>query len=102
MISMTQFENLVMRASAGTGKTFQLSNRYLGLAAAGVPVDHILATDTGGDDLHYSPLSGYGSAPVSSLSIQALTDVEAISFVPSEGVRGGSPGVRILRWIEIK
>jgi ATP-dependent exoDNAse (exonuclease V) beta subunit len=39
-----KFDDLVMRASAGTGKTFQLSNRYLGLAASGAPVDHILAT----------------------------------------------------------
>ena len=34
----------MIRASAGTGKTFQLSNRFLGLAAAGHPPDHILAT----------------------------------------------------------
>ncbi len=36
--------SLVIRASAGTGKTYQLSSRYLQLLAAGVPVDHILAT----------------------------------------------------------
>lgn len=36
--------NLVIRASAGTGKTFQLSNRFLRLAAAGEPLDAILAT----------------------------------------------------------
>ncbi len=33
----------MIRASAGTGKTFQLSNRFLKLAAAGQPVDQILA-----------------------------------------------------------
>jgi ATP-dependent exoDNAse (exonuclease V) beta subunit len=33
----------VIRASAGTGKTFQLSNRFLGLICAGEPADHILA-----------------------------------------------------------
>ena len=38
------FPHIVIRASAGTGKTFQLSNRFLGLAAAGHPPDHILAT----------------------------------------------------------
>jgi ATP-dependent helicase/nuclease subunit A len=38
------FSNLVIRASAGSGKTFQLSNRYLGLAASGVAPDTILAT----------------------------------------------------------
>jgi len=36
--------NLVIRASAGTGKTFQLSNRFLKLAVAGEPLDTILAT----------------------------------------------------------
>lgn len=36
--------NLVIRASAGTGKTFQLSNRFLKLAVAGEPADTILAT----------------------------------------------------------
>jgi ATP-dependent exoDNAse (exonuclease V) beta subunit len=35
--------NLVIRASAGTGKTFQLSNRFLGLAAAGESLESILA-----------------------------------------------------------
>ena len=37
------FPHVVIRASAGTGKTFQLSNRFLGLAAAGHSPDHILA-----------------------------------------------------------
>lgn len=36
--------HLVIRASAGTGKTFQLSNRYLQLLADGVPPEQILAT----------------------------------------------------------
>jgi ATP-dependent exoDNAse (exonuclease V) beta subunit len=39
-----RFPNVVIRASAGTGKTFQLSNRFIGLAAAGEPLDTILAT----------------------------------------------------------
>jgi ATP-dependent helicase/nuclease subunit A len=39
-----QFSHVVIRASAGTGKTFQLSNRFLGLAAAGFPPEQILAT----------------------------------------------------------
>jgi ATP-dependent exoDNAse (exonuclease V) beta subunit len=34
----------VIRASAGTGKTFQLTNRFLGLVFAAVPLDSILAT----------------------------------------------------------
>ena len=38
------WENVVIRASAGTGKTFQLSNRFLQLVLAGQPVDRILAT----------------------------------------------------------
>ncbi|MBN1909965.1 MAG: UvrD-helicase domain-containing protein [Pirellulales bacterium] len=38
------FDNTVIRASAGTGKTFQLSNRFLALALADEPLDAILAT----------------------------------------------------------
>lgn len=37
-------ENLVIRASAGTGKTYRLTNRFLGLLARGVGCDQILAT----------------------------------------------------------
>ena len=36
--------HLLIRASAGTGKTFQLSNRYISLLASGVPPSSILAT----------------------------------------------------------
>jgi ATP-dependent helicase/nuclease subunit A len=38
------FPHLLIRASAGSGKTHQLTNRYLGLLAAGVEPDAILAT----------------------------------------------------------
>lgn len=38
------FPHLLIRASAGTGKTYQLSNRYLSLLAAGVPPEKVLAT----------------------------------------------------------
>lgn len=38
------FPNEVIRASAGTGKTFALSNRYLKLLASGVECQSILAT----------------------------------------------------------
>ena len=38
------FGHVMIRASAGTGKTFQLSNRYLGLASRGAAVDQILAS----------------------------------------------------------
>ena len=38
------FDNRVIRASAGTGKTFELSNRFLKLLASGVPCETILAT----------------------------------------------------------
>lgn len=44
MSQPAKFANQVIRASAGTGKTFQLSNRFLGLVAAGLPPDQILAT----------------------------------------------------------
>ena len=39
-----EFPNEVVRASAGTGKTFELSNRYLRLLASGVDCSAILAT----------------------------------------------------------
>ena len=39
-----QFPNQIIRASAGTGKTFALSNRYLKLLASGAPCETILAT----------------------------------------------------------
>ena len=38
------FENKVVRASAGSGKTFKLSERFLKLLLAGEPLDSILAT----------------------------------------------------------
>ncbi|HUG90944.1 MAG TPA: UvrD-helicase domain-containing protein, partial [Planctomycetaceae bacterium] len=37
------FANVVIRASAGTGKTFQLSNRFLALVHAGERPDHLIA-----------------------------------------------------------
>lgn len=40
----SRFPNKVIRASAGTGKTFALSNRFIGLALQGAPLDSILAT----------------------------------------------------------
>jgi len=43
-MARTPLTHTVIRASAGTGKTFQLTNRYLALAAAGRPLDEILAT----------------------------------------------------------
>src|SRR5438309_5983068 len=38
------FGHEAVRASAGSGKTHQLTNRYLGLLAAGIGPDAILAT----------------------------------------------------------
>ncbi|HYV37193.1 MAG TPA: UvrD-helicase domain-containing protein, partial [Gemmataceae bacterium] len=38
------FAHLVIRASAGSGKTHQLTNRYLGLLATGVAPESMLAT----------------------------------------------------------
>ena len=37
------FADVVIQASAGSGKTYQLSNRYLGLLLAGAPVERVLA-----------------------------------------------------------
>ncbi len=39
-----KFAPLLIRASAGTGKTFQLSNRLLQIILSGQEVDHVLAT----------------------------------------------------------
>ena len=41
---MIPLQHILIRASAGTGKTFQLSNRYISLLASGVPPTSILAT----------------------------------------------------------
>src|SRR5947208_16612385 len=38
------FSHVVIRASAGTGKTYQLALRFIGLLAAGTRPDEILAT----------------------------------------------------------
>ena len=43
-MSAALFAHELIRASAGSGKTHQLTNRYLGLLAAGVQPDAILAT----------------------------------------------------------
>ncbi len=44
MATKADFPNLVIRASAGTGKTYQLALRFIGLLAAGARPDEILAT----------------------------------------------------------
>src|SRR5687767_2259614 len=44
MSGQTKFEPVVIRASAGTGKTYQLAVRFIGLLAAGARPDEILAT----------------------------------------------------------
>src|SRR5437764_4169394 len=40
----TAFPNIVIRASAGAGKTYQLAVRFIGLLAEGASPDEILAT----------------------------------------------------------
>ncbi len=40
---MQEFPNILIRASAGTGKTYQLSNRFIRLLNSGVPPEQILA-----------------------------------------------------------
>ncbi|MFO7906021.1 MAG: UvrD-helicase domain-containing protein [Pirellulaceae bacterium] len=42
--TITSFPNILIRASAGSGKTFQLTNRYLGLMHHAIPPEQILAT----------------------------------------------------------
>ncbi len=43
-VSTMRFPNTIVQASAGSGKTFALTNRYLQLIASGVSCDSILAT----------------------------------------------------------
>src|SRR5688572_19626182 len=43
-MSEPAFPQVVIRASAGTGKTYQLAVRFIGLLAAGARPDEILAT----------------------------------------------------------
>ncbi len=43
-MSINEFAHRVIRASAGSGKTYKLSERFLKLLLLGVPVDSILAT----------------------------------------------------------
>jgi ATP-dependent helicase/nuclease subunit A len=43
-VSTMRFPNTIVQASAGSGKTYALTNRYLQLIASGVPCDTILAT----------------------------------------------------------
>lgn len=40
---MKEFENKAISASAGSGKTFRLAHRYMGLIARGIPPDRICA-----------------------------------------------------------
>src|SRR5947209_3918575 len=44
MSAKKAFSHVVIRASAGTGKTYQLAVRFIGLLAAGARPDEILAT----------------------------------------------------------
>lgn len=44
MSRQPNFEHIVIKASAGTGKTYQLAVRFIGLLAAGASPDEILAT----------------------------------------------------------
>jgi ATP-dependent exoDNAse (exonuclease V) beta subunit len=44
MKKVSAFPNIVIRASAGTGKTYQLAVRFIGLLAAGARPNEILAT----------------------------------------------------------
>jgi ATP-dependent exoDNAse (exonuclease V) beta subunit len=43
ILPLRRFSHVVIRASAGSGKTFQLSNRFLALLYQGVPPERILA-----------------------------------------------------------
>ena len=61
---MNPLENIRLLASAGTGKTFRLTNRFLGLLLAGVEPARILATtftQASGDDDLQRRATAYGN-----------------------------------------
>lgn len=72
---MSHFEKVVIRASAGSGKTFQLSNRYIRLLFDEVPVDQILAvtfTRMAAGEIRDRIFSRLGKAALSEAQTQAL------------------------------
>ena len=73
--------NIIIRASAGTGKTFQLSSRYLALLLKGCPADRILATTftrKAAGEIVSRVLLRLASAAASELACNELS--EAIGF----------------------
>lgn len=72
---MNHFEKVVIRASAGSGKTYQLSNRYIRLLFDGVSVDQILAvtfTRLAAGEISNRIFSRLGKAALSDEQTQAL------------------------------
>ncbi|HVX60226.1 MAG TPA: UvrD-helicase domain-containing protein [Pirellulales bacterium] len=76
-MSPLRFNHVMIRASAGTGKTFQLSNRYLGLVSQGAAVDQILAstfTRKAAGEILDRVLVRLAEAAVSDQTCRALAD----------------------------
>lgn len=69
------FTPLIKRAAAGTGKTFDLSSRFIGLLAAGEPADAVLATTftrKAAGEIHDRVLSRLASAALGDANELAL------------------------------
>lgn len=96
------------RINKGNGAILQVYNN----GGAGVGVvqgmawDHVnnrmLVTATDTRILIVSPLSLTGYSVVNGFGTIGLTDVECISFSPTEGLTGISEGVRVIKWAEKK
>ncbi|MBQ8362713.1 MAG: UvrD-helicase domain-containing protein, partial [Thermoguttaceae bacterium] len=76
MSDSSPFSRLVIRASAGSGKTYRLSARYLRLLLEGAPVDSILATTftrKAAGEIQDRILSRLGNAALSPENAAALS-----------------------------
>ena len=75
----------IIRASAGSGKTFQLAHRYLGLLRAGARPEAVLATT------FTRKAAGEIRTRVLTLLAQAATDQEAAAATDANAIAAGLP-----------
>ena len=79
----------IIRASAGSGKTFQLAHRYLGLMRAGAKPESVLATT------FTRKAAGEIRTRVLTLLAQAATDPEAAATTDANAALAGVPMDRV-------
>ena len=87
MTSPTAIQNRVISASAGSGKTYQLSNRYLALLFCGIPAERIIAltfTRKAADEIVNRIILRLAAAAQSPEQAQKLQT--ALTFVPADTV----------------